>query len=641
MRTRKLLVSNFIVLFRSHTRVGRVVWLAGLLVVIAPMAAQAQSWSGILSPSRAVDWSTAGVLGGIPSRTTICATLSPGATAGEINNAISACPNGQVVMLSPGTYNLTDAIHFQYPKQVTLRGAGANQTKIVWTAATSISRSCQGPDTLVCFQSGGFNDAATPGHTSTWTAGYAQGTAVITLGSTSELVVGDEVFLDQLDDTDDGYPAAGNIYVCTSTSCTSQGGNNFGRSDRSQVQVVRVTAINGAQVTISPPLHMPNWRAAQTPGAWWGSQTETRSGIEDLTLDNSETTEAGSIIVFMNAMDCWVKGVRTVSTNTCDTQSCDRDRVMFYYSGNITVRDSYFYGTKSSTLTSYGLEVAMSTSLLVENNIFQHVTAPIVMNSPNSGSVFAYNYAIDDNYDGGWMQPMFVPHDNDGMALVEGNQGLGFQSDNIHGPHHFYTLFRNHFFGDIFANPVKTANTAIVHLWAKSRFFNLVGNVLGRTGYYDTYQSLLSSNSTDIYSLGEPDRGGVSDPRVQATLMRWGNYDTVTGTSLFVAAEVPSELSSFPNPLPPTQTLPASFYLSAKPSFFGSVPWPPIGPDVNGGDVTGYAGHAYRIPARLCYENTAIDSAYGVANVRLFNRTACYGQSGAAPSAPSNLRIVP
>jgi hypothetical protein len=103
---------------------------------------------------------------------------------------------------------------------------------------------------------------------------------------------------------------------------------------------------------------------------------------------------------------------------------------------------------------------------------------------------------------------------------------------------------------------------------------------------------------------------------------------------------VPAGLSSFANLVPSTETLPASFYLSAKPSFFGSVPWPPIGPDVSGGEVPGYAGHAYRIPARLCYENTPIDSAYGSANVRLFNRTTCYGQGGAAPSAPSNLRII-
>ena len=33
-------------------------------------------WSGIISPDRAIDWSSAGV-GGIPERSKICATISP------------------------------------------------------------------------------------------------------------------------------------------------------------------------------------------------------------------------------------------------------------------------------------------------------------------------------------------------------------------------------------------------------------------------------------------------------------------------------------------------------------------------------------------------------------------------------------
>src|SRR5436190_20113219 len=72
----------------------------------------AQFWSGVIDPSRAVDWSVAGVSGGIPSRTGICATLNPGDTAAQINNAIATCPGGQVVFLNAGTYNLSSGIAF-------------------------------------------------------------------------------------------------------------------------------------------------------------------------------------------------------------------------------------------------------------------------------------------------------------------------------------------------------------------------------------------------------------------------------------------------------------------------------------------------------------------------------------------------
>ncbi len=73
-------------------------------------ALHAQSWSGIIDPSRAADWTNPGVVGGIPSRTTICATLNPGATAAQISSAIASCPSGQVVFLNAGTYNLSSGI---------------------------------------------------------------------------------------------------------------------------------------------------------------------------------------------------------------------------------------------------------------------------------------------------------------------------------------------------------------------------------------------------------------------------------------------------------------------------------------------------------------------------------------------------
>jgi hypothetical protein len=108
----------------------------------------------------------------------------------------------------------------------------------------------------------------------------------------------------------------------------------------------------------------------------------------------------------------------------------------------------------------------------------------------------------------------------------------------------------------------------------------------------------------------------------------------------FTTSEVPSGLTSFANPVPQSQTLPPSMYLGGKPGFFGGTPWPAQGPDVTAGDVSGYQGHAYRIPARACYEDSPIDSAYGSANVRQFNASRCYGSIAAAPSSPTNVRVI-
>jgi hypothetical protein len=80
-----------------------------------------------------------------------------------------------------------------------------------------------------------------------------------------------------------------------------------------------------------------------------------------------------------------------------------------------------------------------------------------------------------------------------------------------------------------------------------------------------------------------------------------------------------------------SQVLPPSLYLSGKASWWGTMPWPAVGPDVAGGDISGYAGHAYTIPARRCYENAAIDPAYDSSNVRIFDPEACYTTAGSPP----------
>src|SRR6266699_4288202 len=199
-----------------------------LLVFCLSVYANAQPWSGIIDSSRAVDWSSAGVTGGIPNRTTICATLNPGATAAQINSAITSCPSGQVVFLNAGTYNLSAGIVIANKSNVTLRGAGPDQTFLIFTGGDH----CAGLGGDVCFKSGDPNDGFDgPSNIGTWTAGYSVGTTSITLGSITRgsidhLQVGSVIFLDQLDDTSD----PGDVYVCqTPNVCSMQAGSKNGR----------------------------------------------------------------------------------------------------------------------------------------------------------------------------------------------------------------------------------------------------------------------------------------------------------------------------------------------------------------------------------------------------------------------------
>jgi hypothetical protein len=124
--------------------------------------------------------------------------------------------------------------------------------------------------------------------------------------------------------------------------------------------------------------------------------------------------------------------------------------------------------------------------------------------------------------------------------------------------------------------------------------------------------------------------------------MRWGNWDVVTQGSRFLASEVPSGITTFANPVPSGQTLPASFFLNSKPDFWAaSKPWPGIGPDVTGGNIPDVGGHAYTIPAQDCYRLVMGGPSDGSGAALSFNADTCYSlASSGVPSAPTNLRIV-
>ena len=629
-----------------------------ILTLMFPGAGDAQLWSGTIASSRAVDWSGAGA-GAIPPRTTNCATLGAAGhassfvqsvTAAQIVSAISSCAAGQTVFLNAGIYTLNNGIDFGSKNNVTLRGAGADQTLLVFTNSTN----CRGFGSAICMGNSQNPQMPSPNNTATWTAGYAKGTTVITVGSSSGMSVGDTLILDQLDDASDGYPTAGDIFVCATSSCTGQGGDAFGRAGRSQQQLVTITNIAGNQVTISPGLYMQNWRSSQSPGVSWADSTLTGDGVENLSLDftNSGCGSFCGVTVMLYTSNCWVKGIRSITAF--------RNHVWLYQTTKATVRDSYFWGTLNAQSQSYGVEMFSTSNVLVENNIFQRVVGSTTINGSDSGSVYAYNISSDDKYDVSlnWMIPSYIMHESGiAMDLFEGNDGLSIEGDNIHGTHQFMTSFRNYLYGDAWNLPPKSNNTDIFHLWRFNRFFNVVGNVLGRTGYYNNY---AAGNATSIFSIngdadGSSPAGTPSDPRTAATLLRWGNWDTVTNatrwcgnssdtgwsTTCASTTEVPSTLTNFANPVPSTETLPPSFYLTSKPSWWTSgVPWPAIGPDVTGGSVSGVGGHAYPIPARSCFLSIGGTIVAGIDSIPLtFNAKNCYG-AGALPAPPTGFQVV-
>lgn len=598
-----------------------------------------------------MDWSTAGA-GTIAARTTQCGSTisSYTGTAATINTAIASCTAGQHVKLGAGTFNLSTGILFNAKDSVTLRGAGADQTFLVFTGVDA----CSGKYASICIVNGDPNYSGNPHNTANWTTGYAKGTTQVTLSSTTNLSVGSLIILDQLNDplVDPVGPWNCGTDPAAVGICCSSCGTTIGRSLRGQQQVTRVTAINGSVVTIADPLYMVNWRTGQSPGAYWSSATAiTGVGVEDLSVDHTNSGDGTIGIVFYNATQSWVKGVRSIQS--------DRAHVQLFQSAHNTIRDSYFYGTRSAVTQSYGVEAQTTSGDLLENNIGQYITATFIYAGAN-GIVSAYNYSINDYFSNpNWMQAAYYMHGpGDNFLLMEGNIGSGLILDNIHGTANFITGFRNRWNGWELG---KTAQTVALHNYSFSRYTNAIGNILGQGSYHTGYQNDPTTGGTcslAVYALNwggncVADPGGVpNDIRVSETLFRWGNYDTVNNAVRWVSGEVPTTDPYYPNSVPGSQTLPNSFYLSSKPSWFGSITWPAIGPDISSGNVgqcsggtmsrvqalsagqcagggsltaNVAAGHVYAIPAMVCYLNTMGGAADGSGGPYTFNASTCYG----------------
>jgi hypothetical protein len=601
---------------------------------------QGQNWSGILAPSRAANWTNAGVIGGIPSAswancvTTACNTLFGGSvTLATINSAISSAPANTVVRLPAGTFNLatTDAVNLTR-SNVVLRGQGANQTKLRG------GRGGCGFVAAICMSSGvsDINSATSVAVT----AIPAKGATSLNVASNAGLSAGMYFGLDQLDDSNTDTHQ---IWICeVGNVCVDEGPSGYTRngSARGQQEYHKVTSIAGNTINFTPPAIYPNWRVSKSPEVFFKAQV-VNVGLEDLTL-STETDDVYAAIQFESCYSCWIRGVRNVDVAT---GSNVRDTfALLFNSAFITIQDSYTYGATRFGSESAGIEFYDTSNNLIQNNIFVHIIAPFYLNGGGAGSVISYNYNIDNPWtvDTSSINATVWMHATGGdFMLFEGNAGIGWWSDDIHGTHIFNSNFRNQWYGIDPANPGRTGQNTPLIVRAFGRYYNAVGNVLGTSGRQTAYSQIY-----DLDAAQHPGGPVPNDSLVTTSLMRWGNYDTGTATVRFLNAEVPSSFndgsgspSLYVNAVPASQTLPASFYLNSKPSWFGSIPWPAIGPDVSGGNVANVGGHANKNPAQSCFEGAANDPAYAANTVRIFNAAACYA-GDPPPDAPTGLFAV-
>lgn len=177
-----------------------------------------------------------------------------------------------------------------------------------------------------------------------------------------------------------------------------------------------------------------------------------------------------------------------------------------------------------------------------------------MLNGPASGNVFGYNYFTNQYYSPSatWQTDAFRAHGaHPVMNLFEGNWLVGRNNlDNTWGTNSHNTFFRNRDTQDP-ARPNAAWNYA---LYNYSNYYNIIGNVIGTTGFETAYQS---TSTKSIYGM----------QNVTGTLQH-ANWDSVTNGMVWNSND--------------DRTLPASLYLTGKPAWWGNgTPWPAIGPDLS------------------------------------------------------------
>jgi hypothetical protein len=587
---------------------------------------------------RATSWNLAGLLskGGIPSaRWPLCAgPLTPsggGDDSAQINRAIASCPAGSVVKLGPGTFIMGKGSYVLLDKGVVLRGSGPGVTilknplntpadKTHTDAADSVPIIIVGPGRWVNADGDKRSAAATPYQTQYMqllAADAPKGATSVTVASGAIFTPGQFVLVDetsgaawQPDVTRPGSlvwaspdyavqwqvhkpavqgddpvqtevpPSPANNFAGSGSG--TDGASWFARQDRPQNEIKEVARVDGNTVAFTSPLHKA-YRAghhAELTTFTGGNRLVMYAGVEDL----SAVGGGNGAVLFGNAAYSWAKHI--------EVAGWFGDGVGMGGAFRVELRDSYIHdaGWAQPGGAGYAISIAGGASeILIENNVVVKANKVMVARSAGAGSVVAYNY-MDDGYIAtteGWIEVGLNASHMVGAhhVLFEGNRSFNMDSDDTHGNSTLHTYFRNwattvrsrfqsgftgHTIDDeATGNGPKRAAGALRYTY----WMSYVGNVLGKqglttaaNGYVDSYEGTnWGQQKGMIWLLGWNDAVpyGV-DAKVAATAFRDGNWDWYLGKQTW--------LSHTPS------TLPASLYLTKKPAFFGSNPWPWVDP---------------------------------------------------------------
>src|SRR5258705_9674702 len=345
--------------------------------LVAPVAGaflsreQALAQQPFLPPDRLTTW-VPGMMavGGVPNRTTIFTTIQASTygngsleASGGIQTALDACPAGQVVQLSAGTFRCNN--HVLIRNGITLRGAGSGSTTLRKTNGAQPDTEASGDaQPLIVVGPNRFPrpDDATSRNL---TVDGTKGSMSVTVSSGTGFAAGQIVLLDERSGASWQPDRLGRGQVWASPDykgvwmmhlpaygADDSGGSDatgpydgggsvrppnamswFCRTDRPIGEMKEIFSVSGNVVTFTTPLHT-DYRASRTAQVTRfsaGNIPVKNAGVENLTVVGG----GNGGIRFEAAAYCWAKDVEVMIWHD--------EGFAVNYCFRVEIRDSYMH----------------------------------------------------------------------------------------------------------------------------------------------------------------------------------------------------------------------------------------------------------------------------------------------------------
>lgn len=434
-------------------------------------------------------------------------------------------------------------------------------------------------------------------------------------------------------------------------ACGAEYWFDFSRPWREFSQTLEVQSINTGTktITFTSPLHYTfgtAYTAQLTPFTGFLKGV----GIENLFVWGGVGGDYGGNISINSCVYCWVKNVESSWSNGAS--------IAVTAGLHFEFRDSFMHETDNATPGGAGYQSGFqvgTSDTLIEDNVFWYGNKVDTMRGSGGGNVFAYNYS-DDAFGASYIDtPEAGPNASHLIGttttLFEGNYGVNFKGDSFWGSSIYNTIFRNWFSAhraaahqlngytdssDCSGNLMTYgdyAGVTAVDLQAGSYYHSFIGNVLGRSGQAlltepggSPCRSPQSGFVEQVLTSAQHGSSGVNpfvmwqvgaiqiynsittwvDTTIN-TQIRTSNWDwsQSSGTGAQICYDV-TPWSTMGNSSHQScsgvPTLPSSFYLASKPSFFGTHPWPWVDPST-GNTSSGSGSTQYLLPAKYCFEH--------------------------------------